>query len=317
LTRGSKNLDTTVEIKTTAGSISPTSDIKGIIAKYLAYLEREGYAKEITYPEILHTLFKRGANLYDGESVKKIIAQQPWKNSYKALATFAYDAFAKMEKLTWNPPRYKQEDAIVYVPEEKELDQLIAACRSRRMAAFLLCLKETFADPGEILGLRWIDLHGNILTINKPVKRHLAGQVTVSQKLVSALNCLPKTSERIFPTNYVSMRLCFTTVRNRVATMTQNPRIRSITFKSYRHWGGTMLAHYTNGNVLTVKKMLRHRAIQSTMKYIGMLQFKDDDYEVATATTVEEIRQLAQIGYQKFDEVNGIHVYRKPKKFTV
>jgi hypothetical protein len=32
---------------------------------------------------------------------------------------------------------------------------------------------------------------------------------------------------------------------------------------------------------------------------------------------VEEIRQLAQIGYQKFDEVNGIHVYRKPKKFTV
>jgi len=54
-----------------------------------------------------------------------------------------------------------------------------------------------------------------------------------------------------------------------------------------------MLAHYTNGNVLTVKKALRHRAIQSTMKYIGMLQFKDDDHEVATATNVDEIKQLA------------------------
>jgi len=77
-----------------------------------------------------------------------------------------------------------------------------------------------------------------------------------------------------------------------------------------------MLAHYTNGNVLTIKKALRHRAIQSTMKYIGMLQFKDDDFEVATATTIEEIKQLAQAGFQKFDELNGIHVFRKPKKFV-
>jgi len=77
-----------------------------------------------------------------------------------------------------------------------------------------------------------------------------------------------------------------------------------------------MLAHYTNGNVLTIKKALRHRAIQSTMKYIGMLQFKDDDFEVATATTIEEIKQLAKAGFQKFDELNGIHVFRKPKKFV-
>lgn len=48
-----------------------------------------------------------------------------------------------------------------------------------------------------------------------------------------------------------------------------------------------MLAHYTNGNVMTVKKALRHRSVLSTMKYIGLLQFKDEDYEVATATTVD------------------------------
>jgi hypothetical protein len=77
-----------------------------------------------------------------------------------------------------------------------------------------------------------------------------------------------------------------------------------------------MLAHYTNGNVLTVKKALRHRAIQSTMKYIGMLQFKDDDYETATGTTVEEIKQLAQAGFQKLDELGNIHIFRKPKRFS-
>jgi hypothetical protein len=52
------------------------------------------------------------------------------------------------------------------------------------------------------------------------------------------------------------------------------------------------------------------------MKYIGLLQFIDEDYEVATATTVNEIKQLAQAGFQKFDELNGIHVFRKPKKFS-
>ena len=31
------------------------------------------------------------------------------------------------------------------------------------------------------------------------------------------------------------------------------------TFKSFRHWGGSMLAHTTNGNVLTIKRILRAR----------------------------------------------------------
>jgi integrase len=185
------------------------------------------------------------------------------------------------------------------------------------MACFLQCLKETYADPSEILGVKWIDVHGNIMTINKPVKRHFAGQATISNRLVSMLNALPKINERIFPTNYKAMRLCFNAVRNKAAVRLQNPRLRSITFKSFRHWGGSMLAHYTNGNVLTVQKALRHRAIQSTMKYIRLLQFKDNDWEVSTATSVEEIKHLASLGYQKFDEFQGIHIFRKPKKFAV
>jgi hypothetical protein len=40
-----------------------------------------------------------------------------------------------------------------------------------------------------------------------------------------------------------------------------------------------MLAHYTNGNVLTIKKMLRHKQVANTMKYIHTIQFKDEDFE--------------------------------------
>jgi len=51
--------------------------------------------------------------------------------------------------------------------------------------------------------------------------------------------------------------------------------------------------------------------------YIHRLEFKDpQNYDVATATTIEEIKHLAQAGFQKFDEVNGIHIYRRPKKYN-
>jgi hypothetical protein len=51
------------------------------------------------------------------------------------------------------------------------------------------------------------------------------------------------------------------------------------------------------------------------MKYIHMIQFKDEDFEIATATIPEEIKQLGQAGFVKYDEMRGIHFYRKPKRF--
>lgn len=41
-----------------------------------------------------------------------------------------------------------------------------------------------------------------------------------------------------------------------------------------------MIAHYTNGNVLTVKKLLRHKRVENTMKNISMIHFDDKDFKV-------------------------------------
>lgn len=151
---------------------------------------------------MIKRLVDLGADLWNPESVKEILAKQnDCKDSYKVLIVYAYENFLKMEDLTWQRPRYKQEEVLPFVPDEKELDQLIAACKSRRMAAFVQTLKETFADPGEALRLRWINISGNVITINEPVKGHLPGQIKVSNKLIAMLNALPRTSERIFPTN--------------------------------------------------------------------------------------------------------------------
>jgi len=108
-------------------------------------------------------------------------------------------------------------------------------------------------------------------------------------------------------------------LRKRVAAKFQNPVLLFICFKSYRHWGGSMLAHITNGNVLVIERMLKHKSIQNTMKYIHTIEFKEEDFEETVATTPEEIRQLGKAGWAKYDEitVNGtqMHFYRKPKRF--
>jgi len=44
--KGAKNLDSAAEIKTVAGDLEKLpQDAKGLITKYMAYLEREGYSE--------------------------------------------------------------------------------------------------------------------------------------------------------------------------------------------------------------------------------------------------------------------------------
>jgi integrase len=317
LTEDSKNLNTAAKEQTAEASPQLPNDAKGLIVKYMAYLEKEGYYKETSYPTLLIQIAKNGANLLDPESVKVAIARKNWKKSVKKLAVLAYNAFAKMQRISWDSPRYVPDESMPFVPDEKELDQLIAASRSRRMTAFLQTLKETYADPGEILRLQWIEISGDIITIKHPVKGHLAGQIKVSNKLVAMLNCLPKTSDRVFPTTYKSIYICLRTLRNSCAEKLQNPRLRSICFKSFRHWGGSMIAHYTNGNVLTVKKLLRHKRVENTMKYIHMIDFKENEFETTTATTAEEAKKALEQGFTYCMDKEGISLFRRPKRFTV
>jgi integrase len=91
------------------------------------------------------------------------------------------------------------------------------------MAAYLQCLNESFADPGEALKLEWVDITGNIITINHPVKGHLPRQLQVSNRLLSMLNSLPDESERIFPTSHMAMVHCYQEVRKKAAELQKNP----------------------------------------------------------------------------------------------
>jgi integrase/ribosomal protein L37AE/L43A len=324
--RETKNLEPQTETKTVAGEKSQLKDdIEGLHAQYLAYLEREGFAEITRFPYLIRRLVRLGANLRDPESVKQTIGHlmklngEKASNGSKLQYVYAYDNFAKMLKIQWERPHYTQEEIIPFIPLEKELDTLIAFGRSKRLSTYLQTLKETYADPSEALRIKRKDVTGNIVTINYPVKGHYPGSIQVSNRLISMLNSLPVTSDRFFPTSYGVMSYSYINMRRRCAAFFQNPRIIEIELRSFRHWGGSMLAHYTNGNVLKVQKILRHKRIDSTMKYIQMLNIEEDEFEVTSATTIEEIKKLGSAGWAKYDELNingmQVHFYKKPKRF--
>ena len=323
------------ELKTVAGDLEKLPlDAKGLLTKFMAYLERENYYIDeqggSLYLRQLVTLVQDGANLLDSEDVKTKIARhtfkdkdgkvQHWKDSSKNLAAFAYQAFCDMQGIPWKKPVYNIEDPIIRAPLEEDIDALIASTKSKRMAAFLKCIKETYADPGEILAAEWIDLKGNIFSIAHPVKGHNTGEYEISGELLTMLNTLPKTDKRIFPTTYSSLETSFLYIRKRLAAKLARPQLTAINFKSIRHWGGTTIAENTNGNVLIVKQLLRHKCIESSMKYIHAKKFEPKEYEETTATTIEEIRNLGKGGWTKYDEITfnqvQVHFYRRPKRFT-
>ena len=131
---------------------------------------------------------------------------------------------------------------------------------------------------------------------------------------------LPKIDNRVFPTSYANMLRRFVTMRKRTADIHQNPRLLAVDFTAFRTWAGTMIAYHTNGNVLTVKKLLGHKQIKSTMKYIGRINFKNADFETTSATTVEDILKLGKEGWVEYSvaKINTIeyHCFKKPRRFS-
>jgi len=58
------------------------------IVEFIWYMKKNGYAEATIQSRVrlIKRLAKLGADLYDPESVKQVIAKQPWSNGRKDLA---------------------------------------------------------------------------------------------------------------------------------------------------------------------------------------------------------------------------------------
>jgi len=59
-----------------------------------------------------------------------------------------------------------------------------------------------------------------------------------------------------------------------------------------------------------------HKRIEKTVKCSQLMQFEDDKFDAATASTIEEAKELLAIGFNHLTEKKGVIIFRKPKRFN-
>lgn len=314
--RGAKNL-VEVEAREKSAMRGATADIKGKLVEFIWWLKKQGYSPSTIKcrVKVLKRMMKHGVGLAEPEEVKNLLAvHEEWSANYKNVHIDAYTSFLKFIGMTWDPPKYRAERELPFIPLEKEIDALIAGS-SRKVAASLQILKETGMRIGEAWKLRWTDLDEEKKTLKcRPLKHGNPRMFKVSDKLISMLNSLPKRSEFIFGSTYLrAHRYSFVRQRKRLADKLNNPRLNRIHFHTLRHWKGTTEYHRTK-DILYVKNLLGHKKIESTLLYTQLAKFEEtDEFHVKTASDPEEIKSLLEVGFEYVCTKDGLVFFRKRK----
>jgi hypothetical protein len=75
-----------------------------------------------------------------------------------------------------------------------------------------------------------------------------------------------------------------------------------------------MTYHYTR-KILWVERILGHKRIESAMKYLFLVQFKDHEFDVETAQSIEEAKDLLKASFGYVRTKDNLMLFRRPRTF--
>jgi integrase len=284
-------------------------------------MTREGY-KRSTIKSAVKTL-KAVANrcsITNPTELKTYLATATYtQNRRHKIITDANRLYRQLG-IKWQPSRSGPVETPTFLPTEEEINQLIGGL-GPKLAAFMMTVKDTYARAGEVFNLKWTDLDLNTNSVSiTPEKGCKPRRIKLKTRTVAALLARPRRDQRIFHTDqttdidetYDNFYRNFTQQRAKISERLGNPRIRRISFKTLRHYGGT-IEYARTKDLLYVKERLGHRSITSTIKYTDLIPFKDDEYVVKATSSIEEAKRLLESGFDHVTTMDGIHLFRKRK----
>jgi integrase len=273
----------------------------------------------------LRTIAKQ-TDILKPEAVKAFVAATAWSENTKCKRVEDLLGFYAFKKIQWVPPDYTRTEKIPFVPTETEIDQLIqninqVSKHGGKTATFLQLLKETGLRPGEAWSLHWtdVDFGQTQIVLNEPEKGSNSRKPRISGKLIQMLNQLRRSSPFLFRNqsrdpikSLEDFRRTYIGQRKRVAATIGNPRITSITFKTFRHFKGTMEYHRTK-DILHVMRVLGHKSIKNTLVYTHLVTFDNDEFTCKVAGTVQDAKDLVEAGFDYVTDVDGLKLFRRRK----
>ena len=263
----------------------------------------------------------RNTDIQNPEAVKQYIAtlknqktNKPLTNGTKNKFVYCYDKYCMIQQIMWNRPYYKEVENVPIIPTTENVNAIIDNA-SEHYAVIFKILMETGAEGHELANVTRndIDTEQGIIKI-KGCKGHASGTYKLRRQTAEMLRVYlhKNPQEQPFPTSE-RMGDAWRSTRRRTATKLCKPEINSILLKSLRNYAGAQL-YYKTQDPIAVMRHLRHKKLETTMHYIrGITTGGEEEYTVKTATTPEEAKALIEAGFQKVDEFDGIHLYRKRK----
>ena len=290
------------------------------IISFGLWMRKEGYRESTCYyaVRVLKRLDRR-VNILEPEAVKRFLANSGWSEGGKERVVEDLDRFYRYKEIKWTRPRYEAVDVLPHIPKEAEVNDLVSGLPALT-GTFCMLLKETGCRPGEAWLAEWthLDVERNTIII-RAEKKSRSRELRLTNNLLGRLNLLPKDRKYVFhdgskePIKGLGdFTRTFQKQRKRLAAKLANPRLQLISLRTLRHYKGTMEYHRTR-DIVHVQKLLGHRSISNTLRYVRLINFPDDEYSSKVAKTVKEAQELVEAGFEFVCDVEGYKLFRKRK----
>jgi integrase len=289
---------------------------KQIRFNYEVWMAKQGYAKQTIEgrSSILRTLLNRQVNIDNPESVKEYLASSDNSEGRKRNIVHTITSYYESKDKTWKPPKYQRVPQIPWVPQEKQVDQLIAGVPGK-YKPFLQILKETGMRPGEAWQIKWNDIDYNTKQVRiTPEKGSNPRILPISNELIAMLNLLPRETEYVFKKGkYKHFSEGYRRHSKKIAVTLSDNNLARITFKTMRHYKGTMEYHKTK-DILHVKQVLGHKNIKNTLVYTHLINFRAEEYTTKVANNSDEACVLLEAGFEYvLTSPDGLMIFKKRK----
>jgi integrase len=283
-------------------------------------MRTEGYRESTCYYAVrLLKRLDRKVNILEPEAVKRLLANCGWSEGGKERVVEDLDRFYRFKGINRKRPRYEAVDILPYIPKETDVNALISGL-SGPAGTFCLLLKETGCRPGEAWLAEWthIDFDRNTIMI-RAEKKSRSRELRITNNLLGRLNLLPRDRKYVFHDGWKDpikgLKDCtrtFQKQRKRLSVKLANPKLQLISFRTLRHYKGTMEYHRTR-DIVHVQQLLGHRSISNTLRYVRLIDFPEDEFVSKVATSRKEISELIEAGFEFVLQKDGLAYFRKRK----
>ena len=290
------------------------------LINYALHMRRNGRTEQtIERNTRILTQLSKYADLKNPEEVKTVLADfKEWNNTTKIMTAYILKAFYDYLEIPYKMPQYRAKRKLPFIPTEDELDLLIAS-GNITTATRLQLLKETGARIGELDFLEWTHIDVQRKTIYITAEKGSNSRfLPLSEKAISMLNHIKRTTDNhVFKTKGEGFRKTFQTLRKRLITQLNNPRLKKIHFHTFRHWKATTEYHKTR-DIYHVATILGHRNVNSTTLYItlenSLYQTTNDEWTTTVTHNIQEEPQAIETGFELVRAINETTAIYKKRK---